>query len=149
MASGSACVRAIFSLGAFMGLWSAAADRADDLDAVAHGERRVGMAAPGHDLSVALDGDPLAFECEFADQVGDGCAVPADARGAVDDDGKHGNWTTIRRPDSSTPEGEGRPRPRRPPRTLLAACCHSVSAAAATRGRSTPTRCASGATGEA
>jgi hypothetical protein len=72
-------------------LGSAAADGADDFDAVARGERGVGVAAPGHDLSVALDGDPLAFERELTDQVSDGCPVPADARGAVDDNGKHGD----------------------------------------------------------
>ena len=69
----------------------AAANRSDDFDAVACGERRVGVATSGHDLSVALDGDPLALQRELTDQVSDGCPVPADARGAVDDDGKHGN----------------------------------------------------------
>ena len=78
---------------------SAATDGADDLDPVSGLEGRVAVAALRHDFSVALDGDPLAFERKVTDQVGDGSPVAAPARGPVDNDGEHGEATTRQRAD--------------------------------------------------
>jgi hypothetical protein len=41
----------------------------DDFQLVAVLERRIGIATPRHDLSVALDGDAFAFHSQLADQI--------------------------------------------------------------------------------
>src|SRR4030095_11542627 len=70
---------------------AAAADGADDLDAVAAREARRGVAALRHDLAVLFDGDAFTLDLELANEGGEGgrrCAQRA--RSAVDGDGKHG-----------------------------------------------------------
>jgi len=49
----------------------AAANCGDDLNFIPVDEKRLRMLAPRDDLSVALDGDALAFEGEVVDQIGD------------------------------------------------------------------------------
>ena len=49
----------------------AAANCGDDLNFIPVDEKRLRMLAPRDDLSVALDGDALAFEGEVVDEIGD------------------------------------------------------------------------------
>src|SRR6185436_9823719 len=66
---------------------SAAADRADDLDAIAGAQARLAVAASRHDRTVHLDSDALAFEREVGHQVGDRLRRAERARGPVDRNG--------------------------------------------------------------
>jgi hypothetical protein len=61
----------LFYAGANGGV-STSANRGHDFQAVAGGHLRLRIATPWNDFAVALDRDPLAFEVQRADQIGDG-----------------------------------------------------------------------------
>src|SRR6185312_8542134 len=90
----------------------AATHRADDLEAVAVGERRVGIAAARHDLPVQLDGDTLAGERQRVEQRGDaGWRVAERARLAIDAEVHCGKCTRVRRGSAASPRAGTRAAP--------------------------------------
>jgi hypothetical protein len=50
------------------------------------------MAAFGHDLAIAFDRYPLAFERKLTDQIGNRCLVGAPTTRAVKHDREHGGY---------------------------------------------------------
>ena len=91
---------------------SAAADRDNDLQAVAAGKRGLGMPAARDDLAVLLDGDALARQVELLDQPGDSERSGEGTGFAVDDQFNHNFYPAglFSRIGDSTPKA---PRTRR------------------------------------
>src|SRR5512139_1102087 len=83
----SGCIN--FSAKASKKARSAAADRDDDFQAVAAGERRAGVLAARDDFAVFLDGDALARKIERLDQLRQGERCREAAGFAVDDQFNH------------------------------------------------------------
>ena len=75
---------------------SAAADGDDDFEAVAAGERRVGMLAARNDFTVFFDGDAFSRERQRLDQLGQRERRGESAGLAVDEQFNHKNTSSIR-----------------------------------------------------
>jgi hypothetical protein len=97
----------MFSVGAFIFVDPAAADRGDDFDAIAGADRGFRVPAAGNDLAVPFDRDALALQRQLADEVGHPRrGRPADIRCAIEGNRDHQRPDIVTQPEIITPGAE-------------------------------------------